>query len=372
MAEEKKKRIVIASVLKPSNDTRMFGKMAVSLARTNQYEVHVIGYPASPSKTASVVTHELPLFDRISLQRIAAPWRILKKTISLKPSLLIITTHELLWIAVLAKLITSCKLIYDVQENYFLNILHTHSFPPGLRLIIAVYVRLKEVLTSLFVDHFLLAEAGYEQELRFTGRKKTLIENKVRRPATEILRTRHANSVNLLFSGTLAESTGVFTAIELAIKLHAVDPAVNLTLIGYCSLQEILFKIINTIEPYPYIKLIGGQQLVPHDQIVLEIMNADFGIISYPNNPSTASSIPTKLYEYLGYHLPIILVNHPPWVRKCVPYQAAIVFDPQHFDPAIIHQSLKTQKFYTSIPNHVYWETEEGKLRHVISRLLSP
>ncbi len=41
MQEIKKRRIVLASVLKPVNDPRMFEKMGQSLS--HHYEVHIIG-----------------------------------------------------------------------------------------------------------------------------------------------------------------------------------------------------------------------------------------------------------------------------------------------------------------------------------------
>ena len=41
MQEVKKRRIVLASVLKPVNDSRMFEKMGQSLAP--YYEVHIMG-----------------------------------------------------------------------------------------------------------------------------------------------------------------------------------------------------------------------------------------------------------------------------------------------------------------------------------------
>jgi hypothetical protein len=362
MSEEKKKRIIIASVLKPVDDTRMFGKIALSLSTKNAYEIHVIGFPATTNEISQVRFHPLPFFHRLSAKRLSIPWIILRKILALRPSILIITTHELLWISLLAKAMTSCRLIYDIQENYFLNILYTDSFPAMVRPLLAIYVRLKEILTSFFIDRFFLAEKGYENELSFVRGKSTVLGNKVRKPKREIKREPNPSHITLLFSGTLAESTGVFTAIELATKLHDLDPSINLTIMGFCAREETLFKIKNTIEPYPFIQLIGGDKLVPHHLIVEEIMKADFGIIAYPYNQSTASSIPTKLYEYLGYRLPILLVDHQPWASMCADFQAAVVFDPHRIHAASIYKTMKTQKFYTAEPEDVYWESEEIKL----------
>ena len=43
----KKQRIVLASVLKPVDDTRMFEKIGKSLAREPKYEISIYGYPSN-------------------------------------------------------------------------------------------------------------------------------------------------------------------------------------------------------------------------------------------------------------------------------------------------------------------------------------
>jgi hypothetical protein len=370
MAQEKKQRIVIASVLKPVDDTRMFEKIGMSLHSTGQYKIHILGYKGDSDPPPGLYFHAHERFARISFKRLLVPWKILNKIITIRPKLIIITTHELLWISMLAKMIVGSKVVYDVQENYFLNILYTDSFPRLLRPSIAAYVRLKEVLFSPFIDHFLLAEKGYERELPFGRKKRTVIENKVRRPTREIVRNDQRGN-SLVFSGTLAETTGIFTAIELGVKLHDIDHSVTLTIIGYCPRQDTLYKIINTIEPYTFIKLIGGDKLVSHKDVLACVAKSDFGIIAYPPNVSTASSVPTKLYEYLGYRLPILLVNHKLWVEYCAAYNAAVVFESRLGDAASVYQAMKTKKFYTKLPEDVYWESEAVKLEEVVSGLAS-
>lgn len=367
MAEGKKIKIAIASVLKPVHDTRMFEKIAKSLDETGHYEVHVIGFPGVIPST-KVKIHTFKPFKRLSFQRLIAPWRILFKTLDIRPELLIITTHELLWMSVVAKVFTSCRLIYDVQENYFLNIFYTNAFPSFLRPFLAIYVRMKEVLLSVFVNHFLLAEISYAKELTFTKSNHTVIENKVILNSVSGDRYLKKDEIVLLFTGTLAENTGVFTAIEMALKLHDLDPTVRLKIIGYCSTQEVLYKIINTIEPYDFISITGGDKHVPHDHIMKEILSADFGIISYQINPSTSNSIPTKLYEYLGGQLPIILVNYKPWVEICTPFNAALVFESTNLDAKNIYSRMKSSKFYSKRPTHVLWENEVPKLIRAVSR----
>lgn len=373
MQEIKKRRIVLASLLKPVNDTRMFEKLGVSLAR--EYDVHVIGYEGqAPLPAPSISLHPLKPFGRIGIARLLRAFAVLRTVLRLRPDLLIICTHELLWISLMAKLLTGCKVIYDVQENYALNILHSPTFTPMLRPLAAGYVRAKERLSNAWVSFYFLAEAGYEKEIEFPGTRNVVLENKVRSPQTD--KQQHAltsiasDTIQLLFSGTLAETTGVFIALDVASRLHVLDPKIRLLITGYCAHADTLLKLKAALKDKPFVTLQGGDRLVPHTAILESIQAADFGIVSYPPNPSTLNSTPTKLYEYLAYRLPMLLIDHPAWVARCASYRAAVPFDPENFDSASVLQALKTQTFYTAPPDGIYWEEEENKLFKAVGHVL--
>lgn len=374
MADSKKSTVVIASVMKPVDDTRLYEKIGLSLACSKKYDVHIIGFASTGVPHPEVTPHPFHPFNRISLGRLLAPWRILFTTLRLKPDVLIIATHELLYLALFLKLTTKCKVIYDVQENYYWNILFTPAFPLLIKPFVALYVRGKETLCARYIDHFFLAERGYEQELKFPGNRYTVLENKVRinqaeRPAADEVPLK--TTIQLIFSGTLAETTGVFVAIDLAVKLHVMDERFRLTIIGFCAQHRVLEKIRLLIRPRPFIQLIARDRPVPHAEIFRHIRKADFGLITYQINPSTMNSIPTKLYEYLGFKLPILLVNHKPWVDFCYPYSAAVVFDPHHFDAGEVYKEMLEKTFYTAEPEAVYWEAEEPALLKVMGRVVS-
>jgi len=374
MQEIKKRRILLASVLKPVNDTRMAAKLGRSLLL--EYDVHVTGFPAAGTTgDDGLHTHPLPFFKRLTLKRLFVRWKVLRLALRLRPEVMIITTHELLTPALMARLLLRCHVIYDIQENYWRNILYTSAFPTVLRPFLAVVVRLRERLSLPFIKHFFLAEAGYATEINFLPPPRTtVLENKIIRPADTSVLSLHRqypapHSLRLLFSGTLAESTGVFTAINLTHALHALDNTVHLTVIGYCALPEQVERLKQACTA-DYIRLIGVDHLVPHTDIIQAIQTADVGIIAYPPNPATQNAIPTKLFEYLGYHLPILLIDHPVWTQRCAPYNAAVNFSAQEPDAAAILRKLRTQTFYTATPNDVYWDTEAKKLSKILHSIL--
>jgi glycosyltransferase involved in cell wall biosynthesis len=371
MKNQQRKRIILASVLKPVDDTRMFEKMAISLADSGAYEVTIIGHPSVQKRDYPNI-HFIALknFKRLSLGRLLAPLQVLKETLQVKPEALIINTHELLIVAILNRILFGAKICYDIQENYFRNLLHTSAFPPILKTLLAYWVRLKEKLLVPFFHWSFLAEKGYEKEMHFFGKKYTVIENKVVVPKAFSRKPKDDSFTTLLFSGTLAESTGVFQAIDLAKKLHGEEVKIRLKIIGYCAQPATQQKIQGVIKGCSYIDLIGGAYLVPHAQILKEIEAADFGIIYYPPSAHTENAMPTKLYEYAGYRLPILLQNHTPWVAFCSPFQGAIPIDFEHVEPAGILQKMNSSSLYTTPPKNVTWENESEKLLLAIASLL--
>jgi glycosyltransferase involved in cell wall biosynthesis len=364
-----KKKILIASILKPVNDTRMYEKMGVSLAKSGTYEVNILGYAIKQLPIDKRINfHPIFNFPRLSFKRILAGkkcYGLLKK---LNPEVLIINTHELLLTAVWYKLFNKTQLIYDVRENYYRNILHTTTFPIIIKPLLATWVRFKEYLSHLFVDHYFLAEQSYEQEFSFTKGKSTVLENKYQPIEGLTLNSkRDVTQKQLLFSGTLAESTGVFHAINLAKSLYEIDQSISLDIIGFSPIPKLVDRIKSEIKSYDYISLIGGNELISHEEIINKIHGSNFGIICYPYNKSTINSTPTKLYEYLANQLPIITQDHHQWESICEEHSAGIVIDFEHYSPEDVLKSMESQLYYTKGKNEqLLWSDEESKLIDII------
>ncbi|GAA0190398.1 hypothetical protein GCM10009122_51940 [Fulvivirga kasyanovii] len=354
----------------------MYEKLGLSLGQTNKYEINIIGfYVKKLPKAGNIKFHPLFKFKRLNISRLVAPLKCFKKYLQLKPKLIIINTHELLIVTILYKILFGTKIIYDIRENYFRNILYTNSFPYILRPLIAGYVRSKEYLSRLFFDHYFLAERQYEKEFSFSRGKSTIIENKYKPidlKTEDKKKTRNTPEINLIFTGTIAESTGVFECINFAKKLHKKDPSVRLKIVGYCSISATLNWLKKTIEHTDFIELEGGEKLVAHNKVLQAIREADFGVIYYPWNRSTMNTMPTKLFEYLGNQLPILLQNHQPWTELCSHYNAAVTINSESFNAEVILEKMKSKKFYTITPKEeILWISEEKKVLEIISKYTS-
>ena len=365
-------KLAIASILKPIDDTRMYEKFGLSLDQTNKYDINIIGF-ASKNIPGNQSINFFPLspFPRLSFKRFIAPWRVGHFILKVKPSIIIVNTHELLIVISLYKILFGAKIIYDIQENYVKNILYTTAFPKLARPFIAGWVRLKEWLTRPFIKGYIIAEKPYQQELDFIKNSTLLLENKYK-PIIPIKKEKETDDtqIKLLYSGTIATSYGVFDAINLAEKLHALEPRINLTIIGYCANRKDLLRLREKIQGSEFIRLIGGDYLVPHQEIVHEITQADFGLVLNQRNKSTDQKLPTRLFEYSAHHLPMLICENPLWTAFCDEFNAAITLNPSDFDVATILEKMKNTSFYDrGNTDSSLWESEEHKLISLINSL---
>lgn len=371
------KRILLASLLKPVNDTRMYEKLGLSLSKLDSVQVHIAGYTAPiPSHAPdNIIFHPVFNFKRLSLGRAKAQldyWQLLHQV---KPDLLIVGTHELLMTSALYARLYSCKLIYDIRENYALNLLTQQHYGYGLRQLLAGGVKFSERLAATVTDHFLLAERSYAQELTFLRKRYTIIENKFKpgknysSPATPI--KLNGNSLRLLYTGTIARLYGIFEAIELTDKLYKENARVSLTIIGYCASNETLLQLRKIIHSKPHITLVGGDRLVPHQQILEAITNSDVALMPYHYNESTYNCIPTKLYEYTAFGLPVLIQNNPLWDNLVSTYDAGLSIDYRDlYISSLIPTLLKKEFYRNGIPEDVFWVSEEQKLMQIMADLL--
>ena len=352
-----KKIIVIASVLKPVNDSRNYEKTAISISKSGNYQVHLVGQKVlNTPMGSSIIFNPLFSFSRLNIKRFFTSWVFLNYLFRLKPDLVIVTTFELLIPALLYKLIKGKKLIYDVQENYFRNLIYTNSFPFGIKHLLAIGVRTLEYLSSPFIDHYWLAEKNYEKEFSFTKNKHTILENKLLKSSVKPRHKRQDSTLQLLYTGTIAENYGIFEAVELAKKLHKLDSSIRLKIIGFAARKTVLKRLEKEIEGLDYISLNGGSTFVSHQEILSAIAETDFGLISYRPDKSTENCIPTKLYEQLAHKIPYLISPNPLWLELTNKYKAGIEVDFSNFDAEKVLKRIKEDIFYTSEPGEeIYW-----------------
>ena len=357
-------KILIGSVLKPVDDVRHYHKIAKTLVKQNT-EIHIFGFHSNViSDDEKIIFHTQKPFKRISFKRLLAPIKFLFLGLKLQPNLIICTTHELLKVASQIKLLTGAKLFYDIQENYFSNIIHANTTSNLIKYPIGLLVRLNEYIQSIFVNHFILAEKCYLNELPFVNQKNsTILENKFQNQKVEI-RNQKLEKDKLIITGTLGKHYGTLEGIHFFKELNKIKPETTLEITGICRDEE-LHKKLQTSN----FKLqTSNTSPIPYTEIIKTIEQGGIALLPYQPNKSTKNRIPTKFYEYLYYKIPMIVQKNKDWEEVLKPYKAAIFIDFNNFNIEEVITQLETYDFYTGkeVGEEILWKSEELKLISLI------
>ena len=392
--------VLLASVLKPIDDTRMLGKFARTLLERPGTRVHIAGHgPLSRSagkngEAARVQQHGIFAGSRLSLGRLAAQWRYGRLLHELKPDLVVVHAPELLPLTLLWQALGgNRKFIYDIRENYALNVSTQQVYQGLVRRGLAAGLRWVEGLAARRAAGIILAEESYADELPFLRKaspvRVVILENKYQPAPGELLPTQPrplpspSEPLRLLYSGTISELNGVLAALSLAWELNKLWPGgVALTIIGFCQQPalmgrlHVLFERLSSTWPIE-LALIGGAEPVPHAAIVAEISRSHLGLALYQPHPSTARCRPTKLFEYLAHGLPVLVPANPLWQELVQAHDAGLMVDRGTSDYSAAAEKLRQEllqrihrpgpAFYTNgIPTTVLWASEGKKLWHLL------
>ena len=367
-------KIVLASVLKPVDDTRMYGKLAKTIASIPNSTLYVIGFKSKSNIENESNIHFYTVFDfkRLSIKRLFVSFIFIRLLFKIKPQTIIITTHELILPSVIYRIFFKNKLIYDVQENYFANIIYTYTFPFGIKHLLAYWVRFKELISSPFVNQFILAERCYEEECKsFIQKEKSIVlENKFVGKLRLKSNFKIGKGFKLVYSGTIASMYGIWEAINLTEKLHEIDANISLQIIGYGADESLINDIKYYVNDKPFITLIGGYELVPHKVIIDALKDADLAILSYQFNKSTINKIPTKLFECLALSVPMLLPEYAKsWQQITNPYSASLHINFNEFDAEQLYNTIININFYITQPSSESYTWQGEKLVECVKRL---
>ena len=370
-----KTKIIIASTLKPLDDPRSYEKFALSLAGSGKYNVHLLGPTSNhPQENKEIIFHDLPSVKRNSLKRLFLPLKIWSILIKVKPQLIIANTHDLLWVVALYRIFFGCRVIYDIQENYYRNLRYQHNYSWLLKQLLAIYVRLKEYIASPFIHGFTLAERCYQQELHFIGKRVVVLENKyypivAGDPGKKSLH----GKVKFICTGTIAAEYGVFEAIKWFTEIEPMLAGSELIIVGHCPNQRTYDLVIEQTKQFAAININLSKTPVPHKTLMKAMTKADVLLLPYRPNRSTALCVPTKLFEALALKMPVIISDNKLWSAIIQDSHAGLLlnFMEEETDYSGVAEKLANNSFYDK-KGHIdpFWSIEEPKLLEFVAQIL--
>lgn len=367
--------VLISSVLKPVTDVRSYLRLASSLSERDVFQVHVSGTASHPlPEDDAVEFHSLGNYSRRIVDRLKAHFTSFKIFNQLKPKVIIITTFELIPVAIFYKLLHSTKLVYDIQENYQRNLRYQNIYPLFAKVLLAKIVGTLHWIFDRHVSLYLLAEKCYEKELNFLHKPCIILENKVPYIYHEKsqLTSQKDERFTFIFTGTLDRETGVEMAIQwyLSIKSYFKNP--QLVIIGFASRSSYRSHLKQQIKAHSDIELFSEEQPITHQAIMERISHAHVGMVCYPITLANQSKVPTKVFEYSYLGLPMLMKADTHWFRTGQQLGTTIAADLILENPEVvsglIKNSLKIEN--TKQPKASLWLTEKEQFHDSILKLI--
>jgi len=365
------------TVLNPALHGRIFYKEALSMQHSG-YRVTVVGLadsgqaptgPAGLEHPSGVRLHLLQPTGRWGLSRWLRPWQILRLAWRQRADVYHIHTPELLWVAALLRVLLRSQVVYDVHEDYAANFLYYGVYPPGVRHLLAAYVKALEWASRLFVSLYVLAEDCYQRH--FPAKRSVVVANKViaNPPPTPLPDIADSPIPTLLYTGTWAPVWGLDQTIDL---WEALQSQIHCRLIvaGHGIDAQYIRQITNRLATSPFrdrIQIMGGSTYVPYPTIRQLQASCTAILALYPVNRANRERIPTKFYEAMSVGKPLIFTSNPTWNRlNGVYYFGMAIADVDDNTLSTIAEALRTgfhQCYPHPLPPSAYaWQEEAARL----------
>jgi hypothetical protein len=358
--------IVIASVLKPINDVRMFEKITLAgVEALPQARWHIIGFKTSQKLTPSQNISFYPIFNfkRLSWKRGKANFILYKYLKKINPRLIIVTTFELLPAAVRYAQKYKVKLVYDVQENYALNVQKSGIYSKLIGFLLSKFIKKIEKWASRWIDLYLIAEKIYLKQMPFLAEKCILLENKTNLDEIPFEKKYNTN-LHFIFAGTIGKSYGIFVLLDWIEKVKFQNSSIILTIIGFCAKEDEYKKIKKWAENKEWVNLIGGDYLIPHSKIIQKIKEADIWVMPYLPKENFYGKIPTKFYEGLALKKIMLIQKNKEW--QCFfeqfNFNASLFIDfKNEYEIQKLLKIIENTEFYKidKLPAWLTWENEK-------------
>jgi len=305
-------KIVIVSNSHPTNDIRLYHKMAKSLAKIAEvYLYSTAGISNDQQNPYQVVVS--------SESRWYAIWQIFTEVKKIKADVVVCIEPLTLLLGFALRRRCNCKVVFDIHE--FFADAFAERFPPMLRFVMKQFYLIGERWLYSQAD---LATAVNEQIVYQLCSKpiaaKTLILPNypvlnVWDYNCEIPHTLHPIcelDFDLVYIGGLTSDRGVFTLLESLHLLREDFPMLKALIVGKFFDPVVEQRFYDLITQLHLNSIVYYQSWLPPEKIGVLLKRAKIGLwIFNPSNRRMYNALPLKVLEYLSAGLPVVTIKSP-------------------------------------------------------------
>ena len=362
----------ITTVHKPF-DTRIYYKECLSLMMAG-YDVKIIAPHDKKEIINKIEILPIPKPRNRFYRMFLLPFIALRTALKYEASLYHLHDPELLFIGLILKSLGK-KVIYDIHENYFEDILTSDTkewIPKSFKYIVSNFYKKLEIFIAKKIDALIAATPNIYDNFSKVNNNTIYVCNypdveELNKIPTDWSRKENA----ACYIGRISENRGIFKIIEAISKID-----IKLLLAGEFS-NKLQRKKVSEMDGWQKVIEFG---YVHRGEIINILSKAKVGLVILYPIKSYIESLPIKMFEYLAAGIPVIASNFPLWKKIIEDNHCGICVDPydvtaiaaamnwiithpkESYDMGMRGRELVLKKFN--------WDTEKIKLLNLYNQLL--
>jgi glycosyltransferase involved in cell wall biosynthesis len=300
-------KVCMLSSVHGALDNRVFFREARTLARAG-HEVTLIAVHDRDELRDGVRIVALPQVPRWHRP---ALWRLLlRHALATDADIFHFHDPELLFVVPLLRLRSGRPTVYDVHEAYPEFLAVKDYLPAWVRHPMAWMFRLLEPVLARLHSALVFADDATPAAFRRLTRPKVVLHNF---PDAELIQaggtqldTVETRAPVVIYLGGLERNRGSWLMIEAFAQVHREHPEARLLHVGHFMPPELEQEVLRDAQCHGLEEavLIAGR--VPFDEVGRYLERAAVGWVTWQPYPKNQKNVPTKLFEYMSYGLPVV------------------------------------------------------------------
>lgn len=364
-------RVVHVSTVHRSNDARIRHKECGSLA-AHGADVTLIARSSGLSLADDgIYVIDVPEFASRRGRMLKAGWFAAKQVNALRADVVHFHDPELLLFAPLFRR-GGVAVVYDVHENLPQLIMSRQWIHGGLRSFISKAANRIEPLLARFCHGLVLVEPSWAP--RFADRPTAICRNyPLRREFPDATEHTPPDTPHFVYVGDITKARGALVATQ---AVNTLSQEATLTLAGPVASEQLRSEI-KALDKKGRVHLPG---FIDRNQVQQLLASATAGLVLLDDSPAYDTAVATKIFEYMGAGIPMILSNTTAHRKVASDHGCAVLTDfdaPQAADAMhqfIIEQdklakmAIKSRQAFEQMP---VWEDDATDLLRLYQELTS-
>lgn len=315
------------------SDVRIFYRECCSLVKAG-YEVHLV-IPADESITKKgVYVHPLSSVKNRLLRMLFMPWVAMRKALRTKASLYHYHDPELLVMGFVLRWVLGKKVVFDIHESVFRQILSKPYLPGFSRRVISLCYRFLE---RIFIAGQSLIIANKNSASDYPS-NTYLVQNypliNEEMAAVAAAEKQEFNIPLLVYVGGVAKIRGAMVYIELAGKLAEQGHDFHMRLVGPYTEEygRELKSRIQELDLENEVVLTGRMDWIEAMKLVAQ---ATIGLCLLLPVPNYTTCLATKILEYMMLGTPALVSDFDCWRDLVEGEKVGMMADPTNIDAVV-------------------------------------